>query len=266
MLAMYMNSVSIGYGSPLWALVITRCIRPWAASGASQENALSIRGGRAVRLDQQVLGARREAERRPRQRLAGDDLAGLAGRLRTRAGSASGRAACSESRPAHRSCRAGSAADAARGRCGSRWNAPRCRASRACRPGGPTIVLVAPAAGVGPGLRRCTGGSSKAAWASSAAMRRIVAAGMPVSAGDRVGRVGRVEIALGQQLEHRARAAAVGAASTSPLSAGRTVRIAGRARRARRPVPDQRPAVASRANRPSSAAPGSSITSQAALV
>jgi hypothetical protein len=45
MLAMYRNSVSIGYGSPRYALVITRCISPWAASGASQENALSIRQG-----------------------------------------------------------------------------------------------------------------------------------------------------------------------------------------------------------------------------
>ena len=45
MLVMYMNSVSIGYGSPLWAFVITRCSMPWAASGASHENALSIRAG-----------------------------------------------------------------------------------------------------------------------------------------------------------------------------------------------------------------------------
>ena len=45
MFVMYMKSVSIGYGSPLWAFVITRCSMPWAASGASQENALSIRRG-----------------------------------------------------------------------------------------------------------------------------------------------------------------------------------------------------------------------------
>ena len=37
MLAMYMNSTSTGYGSPLAALAITMCIRPWAASGASHE-------------------------------------------------------------------------------------------------------------------------------------------------------------------------------------------------------------------------------------
>ena len=37
MLAMYMNSTSTGYGSAVAALVMTMCIRPWAASGASQE-------------------------------------------------------------------------------------------------------------------------------------------------------------------------------------------------------------------------------------
>ena len=45
MFAMYMNSTSIGYGSRSWAFLITRCIRPWAASGASHENARSMRLG-----------------------------------------------------------------------------------------------------------------------------------------------------------------------------------------------------------------------------
>ncbi len=45
MLAMYMNSTSIGYGSPAWAFEITMCIMPWAERGASQLNALSIRIG-----------------------------------------------------------------------------------------------------------------------------------------------------------------------------------------------------------------------------
>ena len=45
MLAMYMNSVSIGYGSPFQALRINRCISPCAAIGASHENALSMRTG-----------------------------------------------------------------------------------------------------------------------------------------------------------------------------------------------------------------------------
>ncbi len=46
MLAIYIKSVSIGYGSPFHALVMTICIMPCAAIGASQENALSMRKGR----------------------------------------------------------------------------------------------------------------------------------------------------------------------------------------------------------------------------
>ena len=45
MFAMYRNKVSMGYGSPLQALWMTICIMPWAASGASHENALSMRPG-----------------------------------------------------------------------------------------------------------------------------------------------------------------------------------------------------------------------------
>ena len=44
-LAMYIKSVSIGYGSPFQALAMTMCIMPWAAIGASHENALSMRPG-----------------------------------------------------------------------------------------------------------------------------------------------------------------------------------------------------------------------------
>src|SRR6056297_2659625 len=45
MLAMYMNRTSTGYGSPLAALLMTICISPWAAMGASHEYALSMRCG-----------------------------------------------------------------------------------------------------------------------------------------------------------------------------------------------------------------------------
>src|ERR1700730_7772539 len=45
MLAMYMKSVSMEYGSPFHALAMTMCIRPGAAIGASQEKALSMRKG-----------------------------------------------------------------------------------------------------------------------------------------------------------------------------------------------------------------------------
>ena len=136
MLAMYMNSVSIGYGSPFQALRINRCIRPCAAIGASHENALSMRAGRPVVVEDQILGPQRIAERRAGQRLAGDDLLRACRPASDPAGPASDTAICSASRPAHRSCRSGSAAGAARGRSGTRSNGPRCRASHAPRPDG----------------------------------------------------------------------------------------------------------------------------------
>ena len=43
MFAMYMNSVSILYGMPAWALEITMCIMPWADMGFSHVKALSMR-------------------------------------------------------------------------------------------------------------------------------------------------------------------------------------------------------------------------------
>ena len=45
MLAMKISSVSMRYGSPRNALVITLCIRPCAESGCSHENAWSMRIG-----------------------------------------------------------------------------------------------------------------------------------------------------------------------------------------------------------------------------
>ena len=44
-LAMKINSVSMRYGSPRHALVMTLCIMPCTASGYSHENALSMRIG-----------------------------------------------------------------------------------------------------------------------------------------------------------------------------------------------------------------------------
>ncbi len=81
MLAMYMNSVSIWYGSPAWALAITVCISPCADIGASQVNALSMRTGVAVVLQQQVLGAARIAQRHAGQH--GVRLCAFADGLRT---------------------------------------------------------------------------------------------------------------------------------------------------------------------------------------
>ena len=45
MFAMNIISVSTGYGSPRQAFEITMCIMPWAATGNSQLNALSMRSG-----------------------------------------------------------------------------------------------------------------------------------------------------------------------------------------------------------------------------
>ncbi len=45
MLAMNSSSVSMRYGSPLAALLITMCITPCADSGVSHEYALSMRSG-----------------------------------------------------------------------------------------------------------------------------------------------------------------------------------------------------------------------------
>src|SRR5215469_7230537 len=45
MLAMKISRVSMGYGSPRHAFVMTLCIRPCTASGYSHEKALSMRTG-----------------------------------------------------------------------------------------------------------------------------------------------------------------------------------------------------------------------------
>ena len=84
MLAMYMNSVSIGYGIALPGVGITMCIRPCAAIGASHENALSMRSGLPSASTSRSSGASREAERRAGSGLPAATCAGLAGRLRAR--------------------------------------------------------------------------------------------------------------------------------------------------------------------------------------
>ena len=72
----------------------------------------------------------------PAQRRHRRDSSGLpAGLTAGGAGCGKGRLVAEAAR-AHRSCRAASAARGWRGRCGSRWNGPRCRASHAWRPAG----------------------------------------------------------------------------------------------------------------------------------
>ena len=179
------------------------CIRPCAASGASQRIGLVDAQRRAVGVDQQILRPVREAERRARQRLARLHVARLAG------------AACGRRRRlgiGRLVAEAAGAIDRAeqdlqqvqqRGRSGSRWSGRRCRAWRASPPGGRSSCR----GGGRPSRSRDVerrSACSKAACASSAAMRRMVSAGMPVSLGDRLRRVGRrSRIALGEQLEHR---------------------------------------------------------------
>ena len=81
MFVIYINSVSIGYGSPFAALAMTMCIMPCAAIGASHENALSMRAGRPSPSMMQIFGRHRVAERNPGQRFSGCHLIGLAGWL-----------------------------------------------------------------------------------------------------------------------------------------------------------------------------------------
>ncbi len=170
--------------------------------------------------------------------------------------SASGRAICSARSPAYRSRRAASAAGGWRGRCGSRWNARRCRASRASPPAGrPCVSCRRPAQSV----QGCsmTTAASKATSASSAAMRRIVAGGDAAALGDRVGRVWRVEIALGEQVKDGHARVRPSGSVNSPTQRGRDARPcrpAGAAP-ASRSQASGRPR-ASRANSPSSARAG----------
>ena len=200
MFAMYMNSVSIWYGSPAQALVMTMCIMPCAASGASQVNALSMRIGVPSSSSSRSCGPLRKTQRHAGQH--GVRLAALARPGRQPAGSASDRRLVAPGPRAYRSRQAASAADASRGRSGTRWSGPRCRAWRASRPGG------RPSFRAGGRTYRSRADRSSIAWlnatsASSVAMRRIVAAGMPQRSGDRIGCVSAVQVAFGEKLENR---------------------------------------------------------------
>ena len=127
-------SVSIGYGSPRHALVITLCIIPCTASGCSHENALSMRTGAPSSVDEQILGRARPAEHEPRERRVG--LHGFAARTaasRT-AGPSAGTASGDGIPPGGRSCREATSGSRARGSSGSRSSARRARASRGRRP------------------------------------------------------------------------------------------------------------------------------------
>ena len=219
-----------------------------------------MRTRRAVGVDQQVLRPARIAERHAGQR-ACPAAARLAGRLRPPAGSAAGTATCSGSRRAYRSAPSSIC---------SRWMARQVWKPLECAEmpriaciatGRPIIVSCRrPAHRSRAGRARSPARTRRAA--SSAAMRRIVAAGMPHRLRPprpaRSARRDSVRPAAGTP----ARARRPSASMRSPISAG--ARLASHALddALAAAVPDQRLAVASRANRPSSAAPGSAITSQ----
>ena len=216
------------------------CISPCAPSGASQEKALSMRSGVAGVVDQQVLRPQREAERHAGQRRASAwrpcrPAAGPAG-------SAAGRATCSARSPAYRSRRAASAA----GGCARQvWKPLECAEMPriACIATGPADHGLVPAAG--PESVQgwsSTIGWSKATSAISAAMRRMVAAGMPQRSATASGAYSAVEVALGQQLEDRLRACGHPAGCSRRPSPAERPAAAG-VHRAARAVPGQRRAV-----------------------
>ena len=203
MLAMYMNSTSIGYGSPRAALVITMCIRPCADERRVPANT-PCRCAAACRRHRPAdpPGPCGKPSGAPLQRLARLHVAGLAG-----AASAGG-VGCGIRRLV---AEAAGAIDRAqqdlqqmqhRGRSGSRWRAPRCRAWRAsppagrpsCRGGGRAVSVHGMSSVI------CC---SKAACASSAAMRRMVSAATAGRLRDRARAYSSAEKALGDQLESR---------------------------------------------------------------
>ncbi len=193
--------------------------------------------GRAVGLDQQVLGPGREAERRALQRPLGRDLAGSARGLRPR------RDRLRERRLVAKAARHVDAAEqelqqmqraAGLEAVGmGRDAAHRMHADRA-----PDHLLMAPAGRVGPGLvqHHRAGERDLRQLGRDPPDRRRRDPGRPCH---RVGTVGGVEVALGQQLEHRPRVPL--ARQRDPaLEVRPRVRIVRRADPLPRPVPAQR--------------------------
>ena len=259
------------------ALRITFCSMPCAANGCSHENALSMRRGWPSASTSEILGRVHVAERTGIERAVRPCASCRAG---SPAAPVSDTAAGSGSCPACRSRRAASAADAACGRCGSRSRAPRCRASRASTTGRPIISACSRPQRVGP---RLIGSGSPASNAASREFAREAADGVGGDAaafGDRFGRVFVGEIALGEELErgHRAcgrrracirrRSAAIDAVARCCIGAARLAPCNGRVAGLVRGCAAAHSACpsASRAIKPSSAAPGARITRWCALV
>ena len=214
-------------------------------------------------VEDQVLGRQRVAERDPGQRLAGGDLLGLAGGLRARRGrlwmrrlvAPAARHIDRAEQHLQQMQRAAGLEAVGMGRdAAHRMQRDRAAAHRLVTPPGP----------VGPRHRELDllleGGVGDLGGEPPDRLGRD-AAGL----GDRFGRIARVEIALGDELEHRHGAAAVG---QHGLADERGATPGSMPRRRATPTASRTSGSPSslRAKSPSSAAPGAWITSQAALV
>ena len=205
-----------------------------------------MRTGVPSALDQQILRPgrkpeRRAGERRARQRQAARQLARAARRLRRRRDRAADRAGGSGTRRAYRSCPEASAADGSRGRYGSRSNGRRCRASHACSPAGRSCARDAGRTASVQGCSTTTGSSNAACSklggdALDGRRRRCP------SRGNSVGRIARIEIALGEEAERRHCAPPVGEhrlafeiGTCGRIVVGRTMRPSTRSRTSGRP-------------------------------
>ena len=83
MLAMKIISVSMPYGSPRQALVITLCIMPCTASGYSQEKALSMRTGPPSASTNKSSGPAGQPSASPARGVSGRTASGPFGGLAT---------------------------------------------------------------------------------------------------------------------------------------------------------------------------------------
>ena len=199
MLAMYMNSVSILYGSPACALAMTRVHQAVRGDRGVPGECLVDADGCAVVVEQQVFGAARIAERHAgqhRHRLrAFTDGAGD-----RRDGARERRFVAPGPRRIDRAQQHLQHMDV-RGRYESRWSGPRCRAWRASRPGGRSLSRAG-----GPACRSRAGqldGLIKGGVGELAGDAADRGGGDAAAICHRLRRVAAVQVAFGQQMEHR---------------------------------------------------------------
>ena len=174
MLAMNRSSVSIGYGSPRQALVMTLCIRPCADSGCSQEKPLSMRTGSPCSSTKRSSGPSGQPSGAPSSGVFGLTACGPLGGRALRRHRPRVRRAVAEAARAGRWCPAATSGSRARVWSGSRWSARRGRASRGTPPGcrSPCRASCPTSRSRRSAARSCW---SRAVTPSSWARRRIVA-------------------------------------------------------------------------------------------